>query len=219
LTHSRKHDVDYPQYDPTLPDRPLSDEELSKLDQTLLALPTEDAMNVEALDGYLTALLLAPTPVASVPTAQWLPVVWGGDGDDGKPFPSNRKRKDTAVLVLRHLNSIATRLRESADDWEPVVSVAEVKGRELVDAEDWCIGFLQAATLDPDGWGALFDDPDIGAVLAPIVLLGGDEAGLSEAERARLQDPDARDELSRAAVEAVLALWDARQAADEGDEA
>lgn len=210
--------MDYPQYDPALPDRPLSDEELSKLDQALLALPTEDAMNVEAMDGYLTGLLLAPTPVSTLPTARWLPVVWGGDGEEGKPFPSNRKRKDTAVLVLRHLHNIATRLKEAPDDWEPVVSVAEVKGREVVDAEDWCIGFLQATALDPEGWGALFDDPDIGAVLAPIVLLGGDEEGLSEAERARLQDPDARDELSRAAVEAVLSLWEARSAADEGED-
>jgi yecA family protein len=203
--------VDYPQYDPSLPDRPLSDDELGKLDETLLSLPSEAAMNVEALDGYLTALLLAPTPVASLPAAQWLPVVWGGDGPDGKPFPSNRKRKDTAVLVLRHLNNIATRLREAPDDWEPVVSVAEVKGQELVDAEDWCIGFLQGAAQDPDGWGPLFDDPALGDVLAPIVLLGGDEAGLSDAERQRLEDPQARDELSRAAVDAVLVLLELRQ--------
>jgi uncharacterized protein len=203
--------VDYPQYDPSLPDRPLSDDELAKLDETLLALPAEAAMNVEALDGYLTALLLAPTPLASLPTAQWLPVVWGGDGAEGKPFPSNRKRKDTAVLVLRHLNNIATRLREAPDDWEPVVSVAEVKGQEFVDAEDWCIGFLQGAAQDPEGWGPLFDDPALGDVLAPIVLLGGDEAGLSEDEQARLQDPQARDELSRAAVDAVLVLLELRQ--------
>lgn len=209
--------MDYPQYDPSTPDRPLSDDELGKLDETLLSLPSEAAMNVEALDGYLTALLLAPTPVASLPTAQWLPVVWGGDGAEGKPFPSNRKRKDTAVLVLRHLNNIATRLREAPDDWEPVVSVAEVKGQELVDAEDWCIGFLQGAALDPDGWGPLFDDPALGDVLAPIVLLGGDEAGLSDAERERLQDPQSRDELSRAAVDAVLVLLELRQGRTEAE--
>lgn len=209
--------MDYPQYDPSLPDRPLSDAELAKLDETLLALPSEAAMNVEALDGYLTALLLAPTPLASLPTAQWLPVVWGGDGPQSEPFPSNRKRKDTAVLVLRHLNNIATRLREAPDDWEPVVSVAEVKGQELVDAEDWCIGFLQGAAQDPEGWGPLFDDPALGDVLAPIVLLGGDEAGLSEDEQARLQDPQARDELSRAAVDAVLVLLELRQGRTEAE--
>jgi uncharacterized protein len=209
--------MDYPQYDPSLPDRPLDDEELSKLDQTLLALPSEAAMNVEALDGYLTALLLGPTPVASIKTAQWLPEVWGGDGEDGKPFPSNRKRKDTAVLVMRHLQNIATRLREAPDEWEPVVSVAEVKGQEVVDAEDWCIGFLQGTALDPDGWGPLFDDPELSVALAPIVMLGGDEAGLSDAERAALQDPQARDELSRAAVEAVLVLLERRQARDQAD--
>lgn len=204
--------MDYPQYDPSLPDRPLSDAELAKLDETLLALPSESAMNVEALDGYLTALLLSPSQVTARPTSQWLPVVWGGDGPEHQPFPSNRKRKDTAVLVLRHLHNIATRLRESPDDWEPVVSVAESQDDELVDAEDWCIGFLQGAAQDPEGYEPLFDDPELGDVLAPIVLLGGDEAGLEEAERERLQDPEARDELSRAAIEAVLVLWERKQA-------
>ena len=41
-----------------------------------------------------------------------------------------------------------------APGWEPVFSIAEVDGDELVDAEDWCIGFLQAMDLAPEAWAA-----------------------------------------------------------------
>ena len=52
--------MDYPHYQPDIADAPLRDEELSTLDAMLQALPNEAAMNVEALDGYLTALLVGP---------------------------------------------------------------------------------------------------------------------------------------------------------------
>lgn len=208
--------MDYPRYDPTGKNTPLSDDELDALDRALAALPGEQVMNVEALDGYLTALLLAPTPLPEVPTAAWLPAVWGGDGEDGAPFASNRKRKDTAVLVLRHLHSIACALRDDPENWQPVFSVAEVQGEEMADAEDWCIGFLQAVALDAQGWSPRFDDPELSAALAPIALLGGDDSELPEAERERLADPAVRDELSRAAVDAVLVLHQARQQPAQG---
>lgn len=199
--------MEYPQYDPSLDNRPLSDEELDGLDRLLQSLPSEAAMNVEALDGYLTALLVGPPLLPALPTRDWLPAVWGGDGEGHAPFGSGRQRKSAIVLVLRHLHSIACQLRDDPEQWEPVVSVAEApEGEEQVDAEDWCIGFLQAVPLAQAGWDALFDDPALGPALVPLVLLGGDESQLSAADRERLQDPAERDELSRAAMEAVLAL-------------
>ena len=76
--------MEYPQYNPKSDNLPLSDEELSTLDDMLAKLPSDGAMNIEALDGYLSALLLSPTPLHELPGSDWLPTVWGGDADEGQ---------------------------------------------------------------------------------------------------------------------------------------
>ena len=88
---SRRHDtrpVDYPRYDPASPVTPLTAAELDALDALLQALPADGAMTLDGLDGYLTALLVGPPALlATWPTADWLPLVWGGDGEAGPAGP------------------------------------------------------------------------------------------------------------------------------------
>jgi uncharacterized protein len=193
--------VDYPRFNRHGPNQPLDNSELAALDQWLEGLNGEGVMSLDGMDGYLTALLVGPATVLDQhPSADWLPAIWGGDGEDGAPFPSNQKRKRTAVLVLRHLQAIATQLREAPDDWQPIFSVADDGEREWADACDWCTGFLQATDLDPDGWEALFGDPALGPLLAPIVLLGSEPP----------DEAEARDDLSRAAADAVIGLLELR---------
>jgi len=203
--------MQYPDYKPDLESPPLADEELQALDDLLAALPGDGAMNIEQLDGYLTALLLAPRPAATLRGADWLPAAWGGDGDDAArpdhPFASGKQKKRAIVLVLRHLHALDRQVHHQPEAWEPVFSIAETaEGDELADAEDWCIGFLQATALDPEGWGRLFDDTVLGPLLVPIGLLGGDEAHLPPGEADRLADPVHRDALTRSLPDAVLAL-------------
>lgn len=198
--------MDYPDYNPALDSPPLSDEELDGLDQLLQALPGDTAMNIEGLDGYLTALVVGPPLLQRLRSADWLPVVWGGDGGGSAPFGSQKQRKRAAVLVLRHLHAIHQQLQRDADAWEPVFSVADTPDGELVDAEDWCIGFLQAVALDSEAWAPLFDDATLGPALVPIALLGGDDSTLSDTDRERLADPAERDALSRAVADAVPLL-------------
>ena len=199
--------METPDYDPQHDTPPLSDDELAELDATLAALPSDNPMNVEAMDGYLTALLLSPGQGHRRRSADWLPAVWGGDGEGLAPFASGRQRKKVVQMVLRHLHGIAQQLQQAPQHWQPVFSIAEVDdAEEWVDAEDWCIGFLQAVALDADAWGSVFDHADLGPLMVPLALLGGDDSGLSEADAARLADPQQRDELSRAVVDAVLAL-------------
>jgi uncharacterized protein len=88
-----------------------------------------------------------------------------------------------------------------------VFSIAETtQGELLVDAEDWCIGFLQGVELDPAAWSPFFDDGELGAALVPLALLGGDDSELDASDRARLEDPVQRDALSRAVVDTVLMM-------------
>lgn len=214
--------MEYPQYDPRLDTPPLSDEELASLDAVLAALPSDNPMNIEAMDGYLTALLLMPGLLPRLRTADWLPAVWGGDGAEAAPFASQKQRKRTTQWVLRHLHSIDRQLQQAPQHWQPVFSIAEAEGgeregegEELVDAEDWCIGFLQAVALDSAAWEPVFDDAELGPLMVPLALLGGDDSGLSDADISRLADPQQRDELSRAVVDAVVALQARRGAADD----
>lgn len=210
--------MDYPPYDPRLDTPPLDDNELEALDDLLHGLPGDAVMNVEALDGYLTALLVGPPVLHSLKTADWLPQVWGGDtdGPPAAPFASQKQRKRAVVLVLRHLRDIQRQLAGPPEDWQPVFSIAaseHSESGEWVDAEDWCAGFLQATELAAQAWGELFDDAKFGPALVPVALLGGDGAGLTAADQARLADPLQRDALSRAVVDAVLALNERSRAA------
>ncbi len=204
--------MDIPDYDPRVDTPPLSDAELAALDAQLAELPVDNPMNIEALDGYLTGLLLGPGGVARWRSAQWMPAVWGVEpasdaaGDSAAPFASQKQRKKAIVAALRHLGAIHRQLRQAPQDWEPVFSIAEQGDDELVDAEEWCIGFLQAVALDAEAWTPVFEDPQLGPALVPIALLGAEDSGLSEAERQRLDSPVERDAISRAVVDGVLLL-------------
>lgn len=199
--------MDYPRYNPASDHLPLSDAELNALDDALAALPSDGAMNIEALDGYLTALLLSPVALAQRPGSDWLPSIWGGDGENGAPFASGKQRKKLSLQVLRHLRALDEQLSRQPDAWEPIFSIAEqADGAELTDAEDWCIGFMLAVDLDGEAWGSRFDDPALAALLQPIVALGGDEGQLDADTLAQLADPVSRDGLSRSVPDAVLAL-------------
>lgn len=204
--------MDIPDYDPRVDTPPLSDAELAALDAQLQDLPVDNPMNIEALDGYLTGLLLGPGGVARWRSAQWMPVVWGvdpdaeGAGEAAAPFASQKQRKKAIVAVLRHLGALHRQLKQAPQAWEPVFSVAEQGEAEFVDAEEWCIGFLQAVALAPEDWAPVFDDPELGPALVPLALLGAEDTGLSPAEVQRLADPAERDALSRAVVDGVLLL-------------
>ena len=200
--------MEYPSYNPASDYLPLSDEELSTLDDMLSKLPSDAAMNIEALDGYLTALLLSPQALAGLPGAAWLPEVWGGDGADGiAPFVSGKQKKRVMMLVLRHVHSIAVQLKNRPDAWEPIFSIAvDEEGTELTDAEDWCIGFMLGVDLAADDWAARFEDETQGALLSPIALLGGDESQQDPQDLAQLANAQLKDALSREIPDAVLAL-------------
>ena len=205
--------MDYTTYDPQSQVRPLTPAEIQALDTLLQTLPADATMTLDGLDGYLTALLVGPSPVlASWPTKDWVPLIWGGDTDGGNdvaaPFASKRQRKDTVVLVLRHLRHLSELLRHAPDDWEPIFSVAEKGADEWVDARDWCAGFLQAVDLQPEPWRALWDDAELGPALAPLLQLGGGLEGQGEALPSEddLDDPAVCDALSRSVPDAVLLL-------------
>ena len=207
--------MDYPKYNPNSDFLPLSDDELMALDELLSELGGDAVMNIEALDGYLAGLLLTPLPLHERAGNDWLPLIWGGDGEGNLPFPNGKQRKKATLLILRHLHSIAVQWRDHPQAWEPILSVADVPSEdgdadeadEITDGEDWAVGFMCAVDLAPAAWEPLFTDASTAALLEPMVLLGADEATLDEAARVRIADPEQRDQLSRTLPDSALGLF------------
>lgn len=203
--------MDYPRYDPASPVTPLSPAEIDSLDRLLQALPADGVMSLDGVDGFLTALLAGPPALlAGMPTAEWLPWVWGGDAEGGneaaEPFASKRQRKATVVQLLRHLRHLQHQLDTAPAEWEPVFSVAEKGADEFVDARDWCAGFLQAVDLQPSVWDAAWADPSLAAAVAPLLALGGGIEGVDSPPAPADDDLAALDAASRAVPDAALAL-------------
>lgn len=199
--------MNLPDYQPTLATEALSDEEQDQLEALLQALPSDGAMNLECLDGYLCALLLGP---GLPPSADWMPAIWGADappGDNAAPFASGKQLKRCVQSVLRLLADSHRRLQADAQNFEPVFSIAEHEGEEWVDAEIWCLGFLQGTALQTAYWDPLFEDATLGALLAPIPLLAALPEELDEVDRGLVAEPEQRDALSRQVAEAIAVLW------------
>lgn len=210
--------MNYTQYNPDLVTETLSDDEQDQLEELLQVLPSDAAMDLECLDGYLTALLIAPTlPAPEV----WLPPIWGIEVGEPAPFASGKQLKRCIQLVLRYLGMIDRQFKRDPDALEPLFGMAEieVQGDDdeaddaaatdavVVDAEIWCIGFLQAMAVQPEPWDTWLDDPVAAELLAPVVRLGCDPDALTETERSALADPVLRDALSRQVADAIGPLY------------
>lgn len=155
-------------------DADLDEQEINALDAFLASPGLEDtAMDVAMMEGFMTALIVGPSLVMP---SEWLPWVW--DIEDGEVKPEFATDEDAAQvmnLVMRHYNSLARQLTESAEDFEPLFYFDPAWG-----VDEWCAGFLLGTLFDEDSWGALMESqPDW---FAPFMLLGTDE-GLEIVER------------------------------------
>ncbi len=166
------------------PDQILSDKEFEELDQFLLSDRCGDeAMTMDALHGYLTAIAIGPEPVAQ---AEWLPLVWGPDEEDAPVFASAAEADRISQLMARVLNEIRITLEVAPKDFEPLFCEHEWQGKQVLDAEAWAWGFMEGVSLREEAWQVLQDSPQKN-LLRPIYLLGAEE--IDEAELTLVDDP------------------------------
>lgn len=151
------------------PARPLSDDELARIDALLEAIDPDAAMVLEELDGFLTALACSPRPL---PDDVALALACGAEADDiadgGAPrSPTGPEAEELAGLLRRHRLSITAALH-AGEGLEPVMERDE-------DGESsgnlWAIGFLRGVDAQPEAWSGLDDDPDLEAWLEPFERL------------------------------------------------
>jgi uncharacterized protein len=182
-------------------DQPLSDKEFDELDNFLLSdRCAEDAMTMDTLHGFLTALAISPEPV---PMTEWLPLIWGTDGND-KPhapkFKNDKEFERLTNIVSRFMNEILVTFEVAPKEFEPLFVEHDWEGATLIDGEAWAWGFWEGMELRRDAWDPIFQS-DLAALMRPIYLLGADE--IEEDEMALVDTPPKAHQLSLA-IEANL---------------
>lgn len=158
------------------PDQPLSDEELDELDQFLMSDDTpEECMDIAMLDGFLTALLIGPNTLMP---SQWLSAIWGETEDDPMSFKTQAQAERIVGLVMRMYNDRVQDLQEDIDEYDPLIYQSEFEGRMLPILDEWCMGFIRAIQLDPEGWQPLVEaepEEEGGGLLTPMLFYGTEE--------------------------------------------
>ena len=141
---------------------PLNDAQLERLGELLdLRAVPFGGFNLEALDGFLSALAVSPEPVE---TDEWQPQVWGGK------LPRWENLAESAEvqgLLMAHWATCQTRARlgdDGADDYSPLLWLPEDPLADQPDAldvgHDWAHGFFRAVELREEGWQSWVDNED-----------------------------------------------------------
>lgn len=130
---------------------------------------------LEQLDGYLTAVVLAPGE--AIPFDEWSPAVWG----KSPPRWENAADADAAaaLLMLAH-ETAARRVRTAGDDWTVDHALLwwlpddpeATHGDDVDIGSAWAGGFLDGMALRDDAWDAWIAKDDwIGDVEAYVESL------------------------------------------------
>jgi uncharacterized protein len=191
------------------PATPVSDAELTELEQLLDSLPAPlEPLDISALDGYLCGVLLQPQPV---PASQWLR--WVGDVE-GQALPPGPQAQRLATLAQRRHAELehAIAQRQWFDPW--VFEVDAQADAQDLSASDltlpWVAGF--AAAMDRFGGLMAMGHPGL---LEPLAILyaGFDPDDLEDADELlavieTLEPPSSLSEAVEDLVRSVLLLAD-----------
>ncbi len=165
-------------------DQPLNEKEFNELDQFLLSdASPEDAMTMDTLHGFLTAIAIGPDTIMP---AEWLPHVWGEDAKIVPTFKNAKQADQITGLIMRFMNEILVTFEVAPKEFEPLFCEHEHNGETLIDAEAWCWGFWEGMELHPGSWSAIWDS-NLAPLMRPLYLLGADE--IEEEELTLVDDP------------------------------
>lgn len=143
----------------------LDDQQIERLSSLLeqRAVPFK-GLNLEALDGFLSALVVAPV---AAPPGQWQPQVWGGQAPR---WNDEDEALQVQNLLMGHWNMCAARARFEGDDlpdhlaplmWlpeDPEQAKEALDESELDVGRDWAMGFFTAVMLHEAQWDAWLDE-------------------------------------------------------------
>jgi uncharacterized protein len=143
--------------------QPLTDAELDHLSEILGRLGNKRAMNLEQLDGFLSALICGPE---LVPPSKYLSMIWG----NRTVFEDASSAQEFLSLIMRHWNTIVDTLN-SGEIYLPLLLEDE---NGISHANDWANGFLRGMEFGKDDWAVLLNDDQNGGSLIPIFALANE---------------------------------------------
>lgn len=144
---------------------PLSDAEYDKLESILNQFNDKNVMNLEAVDGFFTALICSPE---LIPPSVYLKEIWGDKEMPVNPaITSTQDMQDFVSLLMRHWNMVLDRL----NDGDVFVPTLLGDADDNVYGNNWANGFLQGMKLDQANWSELLHSKGNGGWLAPIIAL------------------------------------------------
>jgi len=165
-------------------EQPLSEKEFDELDRFLLSERSpEDAMTMDTLHGYLTAIAIGPETIMP---AEWLPRVWGQDGSAAPNWKNAKEEERILNLIMRFMNEVLITFEVAPKEFEPLYCEHEHNGQTLIDGEAWSWGFWEGMELRPGSWEPIWES-DVAELMRPLYLLGADE--IEEAELPLVEDP------------------------------
>ena len=143
----------------------LDDNQIERLSNLLeqRAVPFK-GLNLEALDGFLSALAVSPV---AVPASEWQPAVWGGKTPR---WDSPEEAAEAEQLLTGHWNMCAARVQFDNEDlpenlaplmWlpeDPDQDEEALEESELDVGQDWALGFFTAVMLREAEWDKLLDE-------------------------------------------------------------
>jgi uncharacterized protein len=139
----------------------LTKPELERLASHLNAMGSQ-AMNLEALDGYFSALICAPEPVMP---SEYLPGIWGEDF----VFDSEEQMSDIASLSSRHWNTIASGLERNLKLRKAHLPILLPSSDGVIYGNDWALGFLRGVRMRSDAWRELIESEEDGGSIIIIM--------------------------------------------------
>jgi len=127
---------------------PLTDAEFDRLGQFLKSCKGGEAMNLEELDGFFSALIAGPEVVMP---SEYLPEALGGEMSETCEFGRLDEANEILGLMMRHWNTIAATLSKG----EPYVPFLLEGEAGAVNGNDWARGFMRGMGLRHEGWASL----------------------------------------------------------------
>jgi len=177
----------------------LNEEELDYLDELLQNYGNDNSiLDVNELDGFMTALVLSPT---DVPMTAWYPAIWGGEQHEPE-LDSEDEAEQVEELLTRMHDSLQEQLAEAPEEFTALFYEGDYQGRTITVVEEWCFGFMRGFQLAR--WPAL---PAARAALFDAIALHGDEKNFPRLQQMSLDEHQASIEAIEPAVRELYAAF------------